>query len=86
MSILSADIDDELFKKIGLKGLSQDFDRILVEKHPSLAKNNLKVADFFNSKQNKASHTNQEIDIMIGETSKENVHENLKWSITPTPV
>jgi hypothetical protein len=55
ISILSADIDEELFMKMGLQGLSENIDRILTEKHPSLKKTNLKVADFFNSKQNKTS-------------------------------
>ena len=54
-SILSSDIDDELFIKMtGLKkGLRENYDKQLQKMHPSLAKTNLKVADFFDDSKRK---------------------------------
>ena len=58
LSIDTCNIDDELYIKVtGLPGLKENFDRILQEQHPSLAKTNLKVADFFSSKENKEGST-----------------------------
>jgi len=62
---------------MGLKGLSDNFERVLGENHPSLAKGtSLKVADFFTSKQAKSQLTNQEMEVIPN--NKENVHENLR--------
>lgn len=62
-SILSADIDDELFIKMtGLpKGLRENYDKQLQERHPSLAKTNLKVADFFDESERKQQVANKEL-------------------------
>ena len=53
-SIISSELDDDLFIKMtGLRSLKENFERELQAQHPSLAKKNLKVADFFQSKQAK---------------------------------
>lgn len=57
---------------MGIRGLKENIDRALVEKHPSLAKTTIKVADFFNSKEKKTSLPDQRMEL----ESKENVHEN----------
>ena len=58
LSIQSCDIDDDLYIKLtGLTSIRENFDRMLQEKHPSLVKTNLKVADFFSSKEGKEGST-----------------------------
>ena len=86
MSIASINSDEreQMFMKIsGIKlttrAEAQAYDQNLLDKNPSLAaKKNLKVADFFKSKQNK-QQIDQRCELEVNQNS-ENVHENLRQS------
>ena len=66
-------------KLTGLGSLKENFNHVLDQQHPSLANKNLKVADFFPSKQakNPASDKNPQ-----AEAEKENERQS---KVTPVP-